>query len=158
MEKKNLVNVVVNTTALKGTKKENVMKNGYYNETSAAIECCLITGTIGFTLPLIVTFTDRLVMHPGDLAFLLVLTHLFTSVIAGGMLSDIQGKAPKAIVGGFYGVTSLLVGTALFRCLTEALESLTDYASLPAFIIVSGVTLMSFGLAAAFASSLKLKK
>ena len=99
-------------------------------------------------------------MNPGDVAFLLVLTHIFTNVIAAGMFSDIQTKTAKAIVGSFFGVTSLLVGTALFRCLVEGISNglPVDYASLPALIVIGGTVLMSAAVAGAFASSVKFDK
>lgn len=161
MSKKNLVNLVntnntpANTANTALTGKESVMENK--REIEATIEGCLLTATVGLTLPVVATFTQRLAMEPAEIAFMLLITHAFTVAAHGIAGSCDKSPVAKAINASYVAVTSALTGMALFRCLVEGISNglPVDYSSLPAFIIVCAVVLMSFAAATAFASTAK---
>jgi hypothetical protein len=94
-------------------------------------------------------------MSPTDTAFLLAIVASVTAVTAGCMAADLRSASARFLVEAHHVACAVLTGTALFRCLTEALGTLTDYQSLPASIVVVGSMALQLAAAKAFAASIK---
>lgn len=157
MSKKNFLNLVNTTPANTANNvKESKMNIENQNEMNDAIEGILINSLFGLSFPLICTYTSRLAMAPGSTAFLLAIVASLTAVTAGCMAADLRTRKARFVVEAHHVVTSVLTGTALFRCLVEGLsEGLpVDYQSLPAAIIVCGAMMLQFAAAKAFAASI----
>lgn len=161
--KKNLVNISVNTThtpvpvdhnALTG--KESKMKKDTF-EFDNAVEGILLNSLFGFSFPLIVTFTGRLQMAPGDTAFLVCLVAALTAVMSGMMSGDCKSSKVRFLVDAHHVVCACLTGTALFRCLVEGFgDGLpVDYQSLPCAVVVAVALSLQLAAAKAFAVSIK---
>ncbi len=151
MSKNNNLDFEINP-AIKAIDKENVMNT--QNDMNDAIEGVLLNSILGLTFPLVVTYTERLAMAPGDTAFFLLLVASVTAVTAGSMADDLCRKA-RFVVEAHHVVCAVLTGTALFRCLTEALGTLTDYQSLPASVVVAGSMILQLAAARAVGASIK---
>lgn len=133
--------------AHKGNVKESKMKTfeGFEN----AVEGILISATLGFSLPLIVAFTDKLAMMPFDTAFLVCIMHSLTATVhaVGNELSG--GKGTKAINHLYYAGVSGLVGAGLYRCLCDNFGVTVDFVTVPAAVIIAATVAVSFLVSAA---------
>lgn len=141
--------------AHKGTVKESKMKT--FEGFESAVEGILISTMLGLSLPLVVTFTEKLAMTPFDTAFLVCIVHSLTATVhaVGNELSG--GKGTKAINHLYYAGVSGLVGAGLYRCLADSFAVTVDFWSVPAAVIIAATIAFSFAVSAAMTELMENK-
>jgi hypothetical protein len=141
--------------AHKGNVKENVMRN--FEGFESAVEGILISATLGFSLPLVVAFTEKLAMVPFDTAFLVCIVHSLTATVHAVGNEIGGGKGTKAINHLYYTVASALVGAGLYRCLADSFTVTVDFSSVAAVVIIAATVAVSFAVSAAMTELMENK-
>ena len=134
--------------AHKGNVKESKMKKNFEGFENM-VEGIMISATLGLSLPLAVTFTEKLAFTPFDAAVFVVIIHALTATTHAVMHELGGGAGTKVINHLYYAGVSALVGAGLYRCLCDSFGVTVDYVTVPATVIIAATVAVSFLVSAA---------